>query len=225
MNDQLSELSLRIHTCTDCEELPRDLALTVQPFLKPCAQFDIYSNWKPNSVSVVFIAESPPGTSEGYFYDPQPRSGYKEILRKALFDLLEISKGDTNIKLDQFKRRGFFLLDAIKCRCKKKGGQPPQPVTKTCARKWLSEELEEIGNTRRICILGKAALLALSELDGLGGLTEYSVRENCGEVVEYGQYSVLIWPFLGWRNERNYRSKISIFKEFTSHDHSGGPVR
>lgn len=218
MHDQLSKLSQKILPCNECARLPDKAAQTVRPYVKPCAELDIYANWKPAPIRLVFIAEAPPGDSKGYFYDPRPHPNYKETLRRELFKLLDLNLGDATTKLAEFKRRGYFLLDAIKCRCKKRNGQPPKPVTTTCARKWLSEELEEVGRPEKICILGKAALLALSEVVGFQGLKTYSVKDDCGEVVKIGQHKVLIWPFLGWRNERYYGAKVSTFKKFCIFD-------
>ncbi|MGH7381285.1 MAG: uracil-DNA glycosylase family protein [Candidatus Methylomirabilales bacterium] len=219
MLDQASTLSQKILPCNECAKLPVKAAQTVRPYVKPCAELDIYAKWKPAPIKVVFIAEAPPGNSKGYFYDPRPHPKYKETLRKELFNLLGLSLGDTAAKLAEFKERGYFLVDAIKCRCKKRNGQPPRAVTRTCAGKWLSVELREIGRPERICILGKAALLALSELGGFQELKGYSVTNHCGEVVKVGKHhKVLIWPFLGWRNERYYGAKISMFKKFCIFD-------
>jgi len=209
-----TELSRLILPCRECDKLPASATSSVSPFVKPCAEFDIYANWKPIPVKVLFIAEAPPGNTNGYFYDPRPHTGYKETLRKALFGLLELKGSDTAAKLDDFKRRGYFLADAVKCRCKKPNGQPPRAVTKTCARKWLGRELQEVGNPGRICVLGKAALLALSQVPGFEHVSGYSVTDDCSEVVETDGAKVLIWPFLGWRNERHYRQKVPVFKEF-----------
>lgn len=207
----LSELIL---PCRECNKLPEPARATVDPFVKPCARFDIYGNWRPNPLKVLFIAEAPPGNSEGYFYDPSRHAGYKETLRKGLFGLLELTGSDTAAKLDHFKRRGYFLVDSVKCRCKKTNGQPPQEVTKTCARKWLGRELEEVGYPDRICILGRAASLALSQVPGFEDVSRYSVTKDCGKILETDTAKVLIWPFLGWRNEKDYAQKIPVFKEF-----------
>lgn len=210
----VTELSKAILPCRECDKLPANAAATVAPFVKPCAVFDIYGNWKPNPVKVLFIAEAPPGNSDGYFYDPRRHAGYKETLRNALFELLELKGSDTATKLEDFKRRGYFLVDAVKCRCKKTNGQPPQQVTKTCARKWLHRELQELENPDRICLLGKAALLALSQVPGFEDVSRYSVTKDCGKILETDTAKALIWPFLGWRNEKYYGQKIPVFKEF-----------
>jgi len=94
-----SELSKRILHCTECNELPNSKAATVRSFTKPCAQFDIYTNWKSERVSVAFIAEAPPRNSDGYFCDPEPCANYKETLRKALFESLELAGKSTSANL------------------------------------------------------------------------------------------------------------------------------
>ena len=208
-----SGLAAQMATCTACVTLGR-VALTVAPFIKPASEFDIYSRWRPDNVMVAFVAESPPGTSEGYFYDPQPRPGYAEILRRALFKLLSIPGEGTLAKLIAFKERGYMLLDAVKCRCKKTGPQPPRSVTKLCGQTWLQTELAEIGNPLRVCVLGKAALLALSQVAGFGSLTRCAVTRNCGSVIKAGQYEVLIWPFPSDRNSHIYRDTLDTFKRF-----------
>jgi len=200
--------------CAECKALSDSDAATVRPFRKPCAQFDIYTTWKPRPFRVVFIAEAPPANSDGYFYDSKPHANYKETLRKALFELLELKGDDTSARLFEFKKRGYFLVDAIKCRCKKTNGQPLASVTRTCAGKWLAQELEEVGSPSRICVFGLAARLALSQVKGFEELSRYSVTRDCGEVIKAERGEVLIWPFLGWRNEEYYLPKIPMFKRF-----------
>lgn len=95
----ISKLAKRILPCQECDRLASVAAASVRPFAKPCAQFDIYTKWKPSAVKVPCIAEAPPGTSEGYFYDHLPRPGSREILRRNLFDLLEFKGADTAAKL------------------------------------------------------------------------------------------------------------------------------
>lgn len=210
---QSSGLSKQILACTECARLGDSRADTVKPFIKPCANFDIYTNWKTTPVKVAFIAEAPPGNSEGYFYDPTPHVNYMETLRNSLFDLLELRGETTTAKLAQFKENGYFLVDAIKCRCRKKSGQPPKSITTICAEKWLTKELTEL-TPSRICTLGKAAKLALSQLKAFRELSAYSVTADCGRIVETEMCPVMIWPFPSWRNEKYYTSKIDLFKRF-----------
>jgi len=214
VNTMPSELATRIRGCTACDSLPLSAAVTVRPFIKPCSEFDIYTSWKPEHVSLVFIAEAPPGNSDGYFYDPRSHPGYREILRTALFDLLRLEGTDNAARLATFKARGYVLIDAVKCRCKKTGPQPPSSVTKTCATKWLRWELEQMGSPNRICLLGKTALLALSEVDGFDQLSRYSVTSHCGQTCVVGRQKVLIWPFPSKRNAHIYRTKLDSLREF-----------
>lgn len=209
-----SDLSKQILPCRACETLSPRAAASVRPFVKLCASLDIYTHWKPNPVKVLFLAEAPPGNSKGYFYDPIRHEGYRETLRRKLFELLEVTGRDRAAQLVEFKRLGYFLADAIKCRCKKFNGQPPEAVTRMCAGKWLLKELEELGWPRRICVLGKAALLALSQVPGFESLGGRSLSEDCGEVVTAGWARVLIFPFLSGRNKRIYATHLDEFKAF-----------
>ena len=211
---QPSPLAARIRGCTACDSLASSAAATVRPFKKPCAQFNIYTRWLPDSVRVAFIAESPPGKSEGYFYDPAPTPGYAQLLRRGLFGLLELLGHDTATRLTAFKDRGYILLDTVKCRCRKRGSHPATTITATCATTWLGKELEEIGAPRRLCILGRTALEGLSQVTGFGPLGRYTVSENTGETASIGTHEVLIWPFPSPRNAYIFRSHISRFKQF-----------
>jgi len=213
-----SQLVVKIGGCIACDSLPPAAAATVRPFVKPCAEFAIYIRWRPVNLTVAFIAESPPGTSEGYFYDPEPRPGYAEVLRRALFRILSLPGEDVSSKLTAFKQRGYMLLDAVKCRCKKTGPQPPQSVTKLCGRMWLQRELVEIGNPLRVCVLGKTALLALSQVAGFESLTRWTVSRNCGSVVKAGQCEILIWPFPSDRNSHILPRHRGNVQEILSRD-------
>jgi hypothetical protein len=148
--------------------------------VKPSADFDIYSDWKPQAITVAFVAEAPPGNSDGYFYDPEPRPNYAETLRRALFEFLRVEGADTRAKLEMFKGRGYILLDTVKCRCRKKGdaGQLPTAIIRTCAGTWLGRELEEVGSPAPICLLGRAALRGLAEVPGFEALSALTIDRD-----------------------------------------------
>jgi len=149
---------------------------------------------KPEQVKVLFLAESAPGTSEGYFYEPEYREGYKGILRTHLFKLLEIDGNDIDLALAEFKRRGYFLSDAVKCRCDK-GERPqvPTSLAKNCGRNWLGRELD-ILDPERVCALGNASLKALSTIQGYKVLSGVTAGHDCGKIVE-AKRPVLVWVF------------------------------
>lgn len=183
--------------------------------MKPCTELNIYTRWRPKgSVKVLFIAESPPRNSEGYFYNPKTDKNCKPTLRVSLFELLEIGARNAESGLQEFKDRGFFLVDTIKCRCRKRSGSPPRSVIRTCATKWLPQELSHLRWPKRICILGKTAQLGLSMVNGFQNVADYRVTSDCGKTVKCEKVDVLIWPFPSRRNRKHYASKVSAFRSF-----------
>jgi hypothetical protein len=61
----------------------------------------------PDTIKCLFIAESSPGNVNRFFYNPCTYS----YLREKLFESLEINI-DGEEGLQEFKRRGYFLIDA-----------------------------------------------------------------------------------------------------------------
>jgi hypothetical protein len=56
--------------------------------------------WVPERLECLFIAESPPGNSERFFYNPE----LKGQLRENLFDLLGVKRGNYD-RLLEFEAR------------------------------------------------------------------------------------------------------------------------
>ena len=88
---------------------------------------------------------------------------------------------------------GFFLSDAVKCRCDKGSGEFPIPIARNCGQRWLETELE-IVNPKRTCTLGNTTLLALSTVPGYEKLSSKRVTIDLGVTVN-ARRSVLIWTF------------------------------
>ena len=148
-------LQVQLSTCEDCRKFSASSTLEKWHFQKPCIKYKTHTDWKPEHVKVVFIAEAPPGTSEGYFYEPKPTEGYAEILRTHLLDLLKIDHTDITEALKKFKKSGYFLTDAIKCRCDKGSrSHPPSELSENCGRRWLGRDLTSL-DPDRVCALGK----------------------------------------------------------------------
>jgi len=200
-------------SCEDCGKYAVSSTLERWNFLKPCVQYKAHAVWKPDQVKVLFIAESPPGTSEGYFYDPEKREGYKEILRTELFRLLRIDGSDTDRGLAEFKKREYFLSDAVKCRCDK-GTRPqvPTSLATNCGRNWLMRELHLL-KPNKVCTLGKAALSALATVPGYQELSTEKAGRDCGTVV-HGKRPVLVWVFPSDRTSNYAKGKENIFSKF-----------
>jgi len=201
--------------CTDCKRFDSSIKLEKWNFGKPCTQYRTHTAWRPEHVKVVYVAESPPGTSEGYFYEPKHVEGYSEILRDHLFDLLEIDRSGIEQALKVFKERGYFLTDAVKCRCDKgERSHPPKTLAVNCGRKWLERELE-ILQPDRICVLGKTGKEALEVVPGYELLKEKKVGRDCGTILN-ARKSVLIWVFPSDRAAQYYAGKEDAFYKFAS---------
>lgn len=203
----------QLEPCKDCGRLPDSFMLHTWNYQKPCVQFHTHSEWRPNPCKVFYLAESPPGTSNGYFYNPPATPTYRATLRNALFQLLRISRGDPLAGLREFRDTGFFLSDAVKCRCDKGDrAQLPMSLVRNCGEQWLARELELV-NPQKICTLGKAALRALSTVSGCEELESYNAGEHCGRIVNVAR-PVLIWVFPGTRTSNFSSGHEETFRKF-----------
>lgn len=183
---------------------------------KPYVKFQVEQRWirkdkegKPN-ISVLFIAESPPWNGkQNYFYNPdtpKKRSG----LRVEVFKRLNIDS------LKQFKSNGYFLIDSIKCRLKKraiinvkeKSLPVPQKALKTCSEQFLRREIKEL-KPKIIFVLGGSAKKALQQYSEFRKLQFHSVTEKDDFDEELSKYRVILCPFPSRWNLLRYKDKIN----------------
>ena len=97
----VKEVEEKVKRCVKCRGLG-PINVDSKPYLDP--EHNVYEEWVPERLECLFIAESPLGDSERFFYDPKSKSQ----LRENLFDLLGIKRG-----LLEFKEKGFLLVDAV----------------------------------------------------------------------------------------------------------------
>lgn len=64
----------------------------------------------PQNLKVIFIAESPPEGGK-YFYNPEGSKG--ELLFRMMMKFINYSPKDKLDGLEQFKNKGYFLVDSI----------------------------------------------------------------------------------------------------------------
>jgi uracil-DNA glycosylase len=159
-------LSEEIDACQECRNLASYGRLETDD--KPYLVFRVDKNWKPpdRSVNVLFIAESPPWDRNGkqpYFYndgDERHAGLRKEVLKHLNLEHLE-----------EFRDKGYFLIDAIKCRLSKKDkSSVPSAVLERCSSKFLGREIRVL-KPKVIFVLGNSAKTALQ---GLLVVTEFS---------------------------------------------------
>ncbi|MDA2922276.1 hypothetical protein MYX07_03340 [Patescibacteria group bacterium AH-259-L07] len=68
------------------------------------------NKYKPDEIRVIFVLESPP-ISGNYFYNNEGEIA--EPLFKAMMKLIDFVSEDKETGLQEFKKRGLFLVDAI----------------------------------------------------------------------------------------------------------------
>jgi len=183
----VKEIEEKVRRCDKCRGLG---PMNVDS--KPYLEHNVYEERVPERLECLFIAESPPGDSERFFYDSRSKSQ----LRENLFDLLGIKRG-----LLEFKEKGFLLVDAVECRVKKRDGEEVKgSILKKAVRNCsyilkLKLELARLG-TAKLVVMGRTALEALRVL-GFSELKGLRVMRNFGEVVDSRGFKVflLFLPF------------------------------
>jgi len=187
----VKEIEEKVRGCDKCRGLG-PINVDSKPYLK----HNVYKEWVPERLECLFIAESPPGDSERFFYDPKSKSQ----LRENLFDLLGIKRKNYDGLLE-FKEKGFLLVDAVECRVKKRDGEEVErSILKKAVRNCsyilkLKLELARLG-TAKLAVMGRTALEALKVL-GFSELKGLRVMRNFGEVVDSQGFKVflLFLPF------------------------------
>ena len=196
-------LSDLIRKCTRCIDLGIASFDRLNTHQKPFVQFDAERKWKPiNKVGVLFVAESPPWDGkQRYFYntdDVEKRTN----LKKEVLKYLDLKS------LEEFKDKGYFLVDTIKCRLNKsKKIKTPLRITgisKTCAKQFLHREIEEL-KPHIIFVLGNTAKKALQRFSEFKELKEHKVSEEYDE--NLSGYHVILSVFPGGQT-RKYRNQI-----------------
>jgi uracil-DNA glycosylase len=186
----VKEIEEKVRRCDKCRGLG-----PINVDSKPYLEYNVYEEWVPERLECLFIAESPPGNSERFFYNPTS----KGQLRENLFDLLGIKKNYDGLL--EFKEKGFLLVDAIECRVKKRDGEEVKgSILKKAVRNCsyilkLKLELARLG-TAKLVVMGRTALEALRVL-GFSELKGLRVMRNFGEVADSRGFKVflLFLPF------------------------------
>ena len=189
----VKEIEEKVGRCDKCRGLG-----PINVDSKPYLEHNVYEERVPERLECLFIAESPPGNSERFFYDSRSKSQ----LRENLFDLLGIKRKDCDGLLE-FKEKGFLLVDAVECRVKKRDGEKvkvKRSILKKAVRNCsyilkLKLELARLGMAKLV-VMGETALEALRVL-GFSELKGLRVMRNFGEVVDSRGFKVflLFLPF------------------------------
>lgn len=166
---------------------------------------ELRENWKPLSVRVLFLAESPPEQTEEisrFFYNPQWRSNrlaLRDFLRQRLVEggFHEFADCEGERFLQVFQKRGFYLIDAISC-----------PIEKNAKKKKLASECQQI-LSETIGRLRPQVILALGKWAAMFFIPEIKMTEYHGKVVTPSGLSRKLPPetseviFSMWPSDRN----------------------
>ena len=134
---------------------------------KPFVNFQVEESWKPKQVKVLFVVESPPWNgNQAYFYNQNSRNK-RTNLRIEVLKLLNLKS------LIEFKNRGYYLIDAIKCRLNKREEKKvPTEVLLICSDQFLEKEIKQL-NPEKIFVLGNTAKKALQRIPEFIELTQH----------------------------------------------------
>jgi hypothetical protein len=176
-------ISGKLQLCDQCRRFEGKIAID-----KPYLRFQVEEKWKPSGVKVLFVAESPPWDKERYFYK-QDMTGNGTNLQKELFNYLNLAS------LEEFKGRGYYLIDAIKCRLNKRGGKEnvPLSVLTACAGTFLLEEIMDL-KPETIFVLGNTAKKALQNLPPFMDLASHKVTEGFDETLFGYRVILSVYP-------------------------------
>lgn len=189
-------LTSEIRRCKKCKDIKIQGTLDIEN--KPFVNFCVEESWKPKQVKVLFIAESPPW--QGYFYDKQ--TGNNRIcLRSEMLHHLNL------ISLEEFKTKGYFLIDAIKCRLKKQKKEGvPNEVLVSCSNHFLQKEINKLQPEAIIFILGNSAKKALCRLPG------FEMLKNCqvtnGYEAKLSKFHIILSVYPGKQTRMQYKKEI-----------------
>lgn len=195
----MKELIKRIENCNLCEDTRFENLVNSKS--KPYLEFKVYEDWVPENIKCLFIGESPPGRGI-FFYDYRTEDPF----RKNIFSLLEINKNGYDGLCD-FKRRGFLLIDVLKCRISKKGKSIPKTVINNCLGifKLEIELLVKSRNVRKLVAFGKTALRALKML-GFSELEGFNITHDCGKIVKSQGFEIFLCTLPFARNKKYWNT-------------------
>jgi uracil-DNA glycosylase len=196
------EFTCDIKTCRKCIVLASGKRLKNQD--KPYVNFEVEKKWKPeNGIKVLFVAESPPWNGkERYFYneiEDKRANLRKEVLRRLDLETLK-----------EFKKEGYFLIDAIKCRLDKRAKKNvPKEVLKSCSDRFLMKEVTSL-KPLIVFVLGNSAKQALQQHPLFEELRHHKVTEDFDKILS--GYRVILSVYPGGKTRAH---EFKIKKDFS----------
>lgn len=146
----------------------------VRPRTLPSFDHAVFENWilRESKPLTIFIAEAPLWSYSDelkgpYFYCREYNKNCERDMTRILLDSLDIKGSSKEERLEIFKRKGYLLLDAIKCpvdvECLRDAGML-RPLLRDSGKRILAEELRHLAireQLRCIVALGGSSRIAL----------------------------------------------------------------
>ena len=146
-----NKLIASIHACIKCKSIKSNMKVVTQEKKIP-SDYGIV----PKDIKIFFVAESPPTSGRYFYHDGPPVSTFRIRLLRMLVEIGLLKNPD----LQEFKNRGYYMADTVRCPFQKANNNatPPDPAVKNC-RPFLIQEIS-LYKPKVICALGKTALKA-----------------------------------------------------------------
>ena len=192
-------LTRDIDLCRECLEFENQER--INPVEKPFAKYKVEEKWQRKPVEVLFIAESPPWNGKQRYFYNQDVDEQRTNLRKEVLEHLQLNS------LDEFKGKGFALIDAIKCRLNKRQKKNvPLKVLEVCSARFLRREISEL-NPKVIFVLGNSAKHAMQQLPEFQDLQHHKVTDSYDKMLS--GYRVILCVYPGGQT-RQHKSRIRL---------------
>jgi len=169
----------------------------INPLEKPYVKYKVEERWQLKPVEVLFVAESPPWNGKQRYFYNQDVDEQRTNLRKEVLEHLRLNS------LDEFKGKGFALIDAIKCRLnKRQKNNVPLKVLEVCSARFLRREISEL-DPKVIFVLGDSAKHALQQLPEFQYLQYHKVTYGYDKMLS--GYRVILCVYPGGQTRQHKR--------------------
>ena len=205
------------HKCMNHGEKYSSSAI-IHTNVKPNIFYDA-NKWRPKKVKILFIGEAPSyngsgvsATFDDYFYNENekqkiygPPSPLLGTLSWNIFWLLDI---DNNLskkeKLELFKQKSCYYLDAIKCRAERFNNKSILNKTIKNCSEFLDTEINKL-DPEYVVILGERALFALKCCTPFMQFIQESKIKDLFEITKNNpmkihKFNIYFLPLPIWRN-------------------------
>jgi len=196
-------LTRDIDLCREC--LKFESQERINPIEKPFVKYKVEEKWQRKPVEVLFVAESPPWNGKQRYFYNQDVDEKRTSLRREVLEHLGLNS------LDEFKGKGFALIDAIKCRLNKRQKKNVSlKVLEVCSARFLRREISEL-DPKVIFVLGNSAKHGLQQLPEFRDLKNHKATDDYDKTLSGYRVILCVYPGGQTRQHRN-RIRLTLSK-------------